>query len=176
MQAHYAYSLCTPIACRPCNIVSKGMNRIIKTAQVADAEEMAALGAWLATHLRPGDIVLLKGNLGAGKTSFARGVIQALLDGAEVPSPTFTLVQTYSAKDFEIWHFDLYRLQDESEIWELGIEEALESGVCLIEWPQSIAGLLSGAELEIVFRFSGKGRTAKFHGDEKWKTRLLADT
>ncbi|MBL4853653.1 MAG: tRNA (adenosine(37)-N6)-threonylcarbamoyltransferase complex ATPase subunit type 1 TsaE [Robiginitomaculum sp.] len=148
------------------------MNRIIKTVQAADAEEMAAQGAWLAGHLRPGDIVLLKGNLGAGKTSFARGLIQALLEDAEVPSPTFTLVQTYSAKDFEIWHFDLYRLQNESEIWELGIEEALENGVCLIEWPQSIAGLLSGAELEIVLRFSGKGRVVKFNGDEKWEARL----
>ncbi len=148
------------------------MNRIIKTVQVADAETMEALGAWLAQYLRPSDIVLLKGNLGAGKTSFARGLIQSLLGDTEVPSPTFTLVQTYSAKNFEIWHFDLYRLQNESEIWELGIEEALESGVCLIEWPQSIAGLLSGAEVEIVLRFSGKGRVVKFNGDEKWNARL----
>jgi len=76
------------------------MNRIIKTVDVADAEAMEAQGAWLAAFLRPSDIVLLKGNLGAGKTSFARGLIQALLEGEEVPSPTFTLVQTYSAKDF----------------------------------------------------------------------------
>ncbi len=148
------------------------MNRIIKTAQAEDEKAMAAQGAWLAELLRPGDIVLLRGNLGAGKTSFARGLIQALLKGAEVPSPTFTLVQTYKAPAFEIWHFDLYRLQNESEIWELGIEEALERGVCLIEWPQSIAGLLSGAELEIVLRFSGKGRVVKFFGNEKWEARL----
>ena len=133
---------------------------------------MAAQGAWLATHVRPGDIILLKGNLGAGKTSFARGLIQALAGPTDVPSPTFTLVQTYKTAAFEIWHFDLYRLQNENEIWELGIEEALERGVCLIEWPQNIAGLLSGAELEIVLRFSGKARVVKFNGNEKWEARL----
>jgi len=133
---------------------------------------MTTLGAWLARRLQPGDVVLLKGNLGAGKTTFARGLIKQLTKGAEVPSPTFTLVQTYHTEAFEIWHFDLYRLQDESEIWELGIEEALEDGVCLIEWPQNIAGLLNGTELEVTLRFDGKGRAVKFKGDELWETRL----
>lgn len=133
---------------------------------------MTTLGAWLARRLLPGDVILLRGNLGAGKTTFARGLIKQLTKGAEVPSPTFTLVQTYQTDDFEIWHFDLYRLQDESEIWELGIEEALEDGVCLIEWPQNIAGLLNGTELEVTLRFDGKGRTVKFKGDELWETRL----
>lgn len=99
--------------------------------------ETLYLAAQVALTLRSGDVVLLKGDLGAGKSVFARGLIQAIC-GAEtiVPSPTFTLVQTYAGPDFTLWHFDLYRIEHAHEIYELGIEEALETSVSLIEWPE----------------------------------------
>ena len=77
-----------------------------------------------------------------GKSVFARGFVQSLTAAEEVPSPTFTLVQSYEAPDFEIYHFDLYRLKAPEEIFELGMEEALYGGVCLIEWPEKMAGWL----------------------------------
>ncbi len=130
------------------------------------------LGAWLAPKLRAGDAILLKGDLGAGKTTWARGLICSLLGKVEVPSPTYTLVQTYDADEFEIWHFDLYRLQQENEVWELGIEEALESGVCLIEWPERIEGLLRGNELTVALNKKDDSRVAILTGNDEWKARL----
>jgi len=140
--------------------------------KLLDATDTMALGARLGTVLSAGDIVLLRGGLGAGKTTFARGLISALTGTQDVPSPTYTLVQTYTAPDFNIWHFDLYRLENESDVWELGIEEALDIGVCLIEWPERIAGLLSGAELSIDINMNGAGRTATLSGNKKWEARL----
>jgi len=131
-----------------------------------------ALGAWLAPFLRRGDVVLLKGDLGAGKTTWARGLICALLGDVEVPSPTYTLVQTYDAPNFEVWHFDLYRLKQENDVWELGIEEALEDGVCLIEWPERIDDLLNGTELTIMLNIDETGRTANVVGNADWEARL----
>jgi tRNA threonylcarbamoyladenosine biosynthesis protein TsaE len=94
----------------------------------------------LAPHLTPGDVVLLDGDMGAGKTHFARALIQARVGqvsgGLDVPSPSFTLVQIYDAPDgVEIWHADLYRLSDPQEIIELGLDDALSDAICLIEWP-----------------------------------------
>lgn len=90
----------------------------------------------LAKGAKPGDVFLLEGPLGAGKSVFARGFIRALCGpDTEVPSPTFTLVQTYDGAKGPIWHFDLYRLEDPDEVFELGWEEALTDGIVLIEWP-----------------------------------------
>lgn len=100
----------------------------------------ADLAAWFAPRLRAGDVLLLSGEIGAGKTHFARALIQArlLAEGRyeDVPSPTFTLVQSYATSGPEIWHADLYRLTDPSEIWELGLEDAFRSAICLVEWPE----------------------------------------
>lgn len=148
------------------------MSRIIKTVDLADEVATQAFGAWLAQFLRAGDVVLLKGDLGAGKTTWARGLICSLLGDVEVPSPTYTLVQTYTAPDFEIWHFDLYRLKQEAEVWELGIEEALDDGVCLIEWPERIDGLLNGTELVVELKIAKDARTAVITGNADWETRL----
>ncbi|MCQ0971087.1 tRNA (adenosine(37)-N6)-threonylcarbamoyltransferase complex ATPase subunit type 1 TsaE [Paracoccus sp. TK19116] len=104
----------------------------------ADEAQVAALARMLAATARPGQTILLDGNVGAGKTHFARAFIRARQDDAaeDVPSPTFTLVQTYlDAKGVEIWHADLYRLTDGSELDELGLLDAMADGICLIEWP-----------------------------------------
>ncbi len=88
----------------------------------------------------PGDVFLLSGLIGTGKSVFARALIQKLLEpfdpGAEIPSPTYTIVQTYHAGQVRIWHADLYRLKDTSELNELGFDEAFEADICLIEWPE----------------------------------------
>jgi N-acetylmuramate 1-kinase len=115
---------------------------------IADETLTAALARMLAAELRPGQAVLLDGPVGAGKTHFARAFIRARQgDGAEdVPSPTFTLVQTYDdPMGTEIWHADLYRLTDPSELHELGLDEALETGICLIEWPDRLEAAPPGA-------------------------------
>ncbi|MEP5731280.1 MAG: tRNA (adenosine(37)-N6)-threonylcarbamoyltransferase complex ATPase subunit type 1 TsaE [Sulfitobacter sp.] len=99
----------------------------------------------LATTLEPGDVVLLQGDVGAGKSHFARALIQSLLPVPEdVPSPTFTLVQTYELDKGDLWHADLYRLTSTNEIEELGLTEAFETDICLIEWPERL-GLLTPA-------------------------------
>ncbi len=105
-----------------------------------DEEATARLGEDIAAALKPGDAVLVKGDLGAGKTTLARGLIRALADDAalEVPSPTFTLVQTYAGR-LPLSHFDLYRLSASDELDELGFDEALKVGAALVEWPDRAA-------------------------------------
>lgn len=106
-------------------------------------EDTAAFAAQLAPRLSAGDVILLQGDLGAGKTHFARSIIQARLAAAglaeDVPSPTFTLVQTYDDGAVELWHADLYRLSNLDEVVELGLEDAFETGICLVEWPDRLA-------------------------------------
>ncbi|HFB55535.1 MAG TPA: tRNA (adenosine(37)-N6)-threonylcarbamoyltransferase complex ATPase subunit type 1 TsaE [Hellea balneolensis] len=148
------------------------MSTKITSVKLPDPAATMAFGARMAGVLRSHDVVCLTGGLGVGKTSFSRGLIQELCGSMEVPSPTFTLVQTYRAPAFDIWHFDLYRLQASEDIWELGIEDALDGGVCLIEWPDRIENMLNGDELNIDFDFSGQGRTAMLSGGKHWKNRL----
>jgi tRNA threonylcarbamoyladenosine biosynthesis protein TsaE len=128
---------------------------------LADADATARLGASLATHLKIGDAVCLFGPLGAGKSTLARGLIRALTTPDEdVPSPTFTLVQTYEGEAMAIAHFDLYRLTDPDEVHELGLDEALDDGIALIEWPERLEGRLPPDRLDIVLIPHGLGRTA----------------
>ena len=96
------------------------------------------MAAKLAKISKIGDVWALKGTLGVGKSVLARAFIQTLCAAKEVPSPTFTLVQTYNTPDFDIFHYDLYRLKDPMEIFELGVEEAFYSGVNLVEWPEKM--------------------------------------
>jgi len=118
--------------------------------ELPDEAATAALAARIATLARPGDVIALKGELGAGKTSFARAFIRARADRDEVvPSPTFTLAQPYDFPDVTIWHFDCYRLRDAEEAWELGIEDAFRDGISLIEWPERLGHLLPSRRLEI---------------------------
>lgn len=110
---------------------------IYKTS--SETETIAAAIAFAAT-IKPRDIILLNGDLGMGKSVFSRAVIRALTGSPDldVPSPTFTLVQTYEAPIGDIWHFDLYRLKDPEELYEIGWEDALTSGTILIEWPERL--------------------------------------
>ncbi|PCJ03177.1 MAG: tRNA (adenosine(37)-N6)-threonylcarbamoyltransferase complex ATPase subunit type 1 TsaE [Alphaproteobacteria bacterium] len=105
-----------------------------------------------AKSLAPRDVVLLHGDLGMGKSVFSRAVIRGLcgVDNLEVPSPTFTLVQTYDADIATLWHFDLYRLSDVSEIYELGWEEALIDGVLLVEWPERLGYLRPNSCIDVI--------------------------
>ena len=129
---------------------------------LADAEATARLGQWFAAHLQAGDCLLLEGQIGAGKSHFARAFIQARLGRAEdVPSPTFTLVQSYQA-DVEIWHADLYRLSHPDEVLELGLEEAFDSAICLIEWPDRLGSLLPKGAMRLRFALEGEGRRVAF--------------
>lgn len=106
----------------------------------------------------PGDVVALAGDLGAGKTTFARALIAAFAAEAgqtppEVPSPTFTLVQTYEFPRATIWHFDLYRIERPEDALELGIEEAFADGIALIEWPERLGPLLPAPRIEVRLAF-----------------------
>jgi tRNA threonylcarbamoyladenosine biosynthesis protein TsaE len=135
----------------------------------------AALAARLAAVARAGDIIALKGDLGVGKTSFARAFIRARTKAQEeVPSPTFTLVQTYQTDRGAIWHFDLYRLHSAEEVWELGIEDAFGSGISLIEWPDRLGPLLPQRRLEISLSFADRpeARRAIVCGGAEWRDRL----
>lgn len=143
------------------------------------AEATARLAASVAALARPGDVIGLAGDLGTGKTSFARAFIaaRAALCGApeeEVPSPTFSLVQTYEMAGETIWHFDLYRLDRAQDAYELGIEEAFAGGLCLIEWPERIAALLPGDRLDVKFSYSDREdrRRAWLVGHGSWAPRL----
>jgi tRNA threonylcarbamoyladenosine biosynthesis protein TsaE len=113
--------------------------------------ETEAAARQLAADIKPRDLIALHGDLGLGKTVFARALIRALTGdaGMEVPSPTFTLVQTYDSGKGPIWHFDLYRLEDAADIYELGWEEARENGIIILEWPQRLQGLLPAKRLDI---------------------------
>lgn len=139
-----------------------------------DEAATRALGARLAPLLRAGDVVTLTGPLGAGKTTLARGLVAALLGpDAETPSPTYTLVQTYDAGAFELWHFDLYRLESAQDVYELGFEDALADGVSLVEWPDRLGPLAPADRLDIVLAPNGAGRIADLRPGASWKERAL---
>jgi tRNA threonylcarbamoyladenosine biosynthesis protein TsaE len=104
--------------------------------KLVDERATAEAGARLSTLLVKGDIVTLAGPLSAGKTTFVRGLLRALGHMGEVPSPSFAIVQPYEMLKPPVWHVDLYRVEDQSELGELGLSEAIEDGVLLVEWPE----------------------------------------
>ena len=145
-----------------------------------DLAASAAFGARLADHLAPGDVVFLIGDLGAGKTTLARAVIDRACGVKDAPSPTYTLVQTYEARaGFELWHADLYRIEDEGELLELGLEEAFDTDACLIEWPDRLGAMTPQTRLEIAIILDpgdqGEGearRRARLSGFGEWESRI----
>jgi tRNA threonylcarbamoyladenosine biosynthesis protein TsaE len=149
--------------------------------ELPDEAATAALATRLARLVRRGDVIALKGELGTGKTSFARAFIRARAGHDEVvPSPTFTLMQVYELADLSIWHFDGYRLRDPEEGWELGIEDAFRDGVSLIEWPERFGPLIPQRRLEITFEHGGshgvaaEARRAIIDPGPEWAARLNA--
>ena len=148
---------------------------MIAVINLPDEPATSALAARLAAIARAGDVIALNGDLGAGKTAFARAFIRARgAAGEEVPSPTFTLVQVYEGAGPAIWHFDLYRLTSADEVWELGVEDAFASGISLIEWPDRLGLLLPQNRLDITLDFGDRQevRRASIDGDAEWKARL----
>jgi tRNA threonylcarbamoyladenosine biosynthesis protein TsaE len=134
-----------------------------------DEAATQALAQKLAARARPGDVLLLTGPLGAGKTSFARAFIRALVHdpALTVPSPTFTLVQQYDTAAGTIWHYDLWRLQDHHALEELGWDEA-QSGIVLVEWPDRLGPLMPEDALALTLSHATPGREIMLHGDKRW--------
>ncbi|MBI1200595.1 MAG: tRNA (adenosine(37)-N6)-threonylcarbamoyltransferase complex ATPase subunit type 1 TsaE [Phenylobacterium sp.] len=144
---------------------------------LADEAATARLGAAVAAHLRPGEAVCLWGPLGAGKSTLARALVRALTTPDEdVPSPTFTLVQFYEGPLLSVAHFDLYRLADPDEAYEIGLDEALDTGAAVIEWPERLGGRLPPDRLDIEIGFAGdggEGRVARLKPHGAWEGRGL---
>ena len=137
-----------------------------------ETEELASA---LKENLQNGDIILLKGEIGAGKSLFARSLIQSTMDQVEeVPSPTFTIVQTYETKLGSIWHADLYRLTDQSEIFELGLIDAFVSEIVIVEWPERLGHLepQDALTVEIVILENDKREVIFSSNSSMWKVRL----
>jgi tRNA threonylcarbamoyl adenosine modification protein YjeE len=143
---------------------------------VKDVAETGDLAARIASGLRGGDVVALEGDLGAGKTTLARGILRALGVAEAVPSPTFTLVQEYAAGGLRIAHCDLYRVESVTELDELGLDDALSEGVLLVEWPERARERIPGDALNIRIEITGEiERRMHLSGPVRW-AHLLTGT
>jgi tRNA threonylcarbamoyl adenosine modification protein YjeE len=141
------------------------------TLRLENLDDTTRLGARIAGALAPGDVVALHGDLGAGKTALARTILQALGVTGPMPSPTFTLVQSYETARLLVHHYDLYRIEDESELEELGFEDCLNDGAALIEWPERAGTRLPSDALQLRLTIAdGEARTAEITGPERWAT------
>ena len=126
-----------------------------------DAAATAALGEALAAGAAPGRVLHLRGDLGTGKTTVVRGLLRALGHSGRVKSPTYTVVEPYTLSSLNLYHFDFYRLKDRSEWEHGGFREYFNAqSLCVIEWPERAAGLLTPADLEVVLEFAGEARRA----------------
>jgi len=136
-----------------------------------DETATAELGARIAHALAPGDVVALSGELGAGKTALSRAILRALGVAGHVPSPTFTLVQAYETPGLTVHHFDLYRIEDTKELTELGLDDALDEGAALIEWPErGVPDRLMADALKIALKTAGEtARKARISGPARWR-------
>lgn len=153
-------------------------DRVLAHLLLTSEAATVALAQRLAPVVRAGDVLALWGDLGSGKTVFARALVRARgRADEEVPSPTFTLAQIYEAPDpaaAALWHFDLYRIADPEDAFELGLEEALAAGISVIEWPDRLGPLLSERRLDLMLG-AGDGpdsRRLTIAGDAAWKARL----
>ena len=166
------------------NRVAEGLSRVHCGAMkspvsitLTSPDDTANLARRLSDRLAPGDVILLDGPIGSGKTHFARNLIQSALPVPEdVPSPTFTLVQVYDGQTGEIWHSDLYRLTSVDEIEELGLTEAFDSAICLVEWPEKLGPLRPASALLLRFRTDPENENTRLltltWTDQKWTPKL----
>lgn len=142
-----------------------------------DEAATARLGAAIAAGLKAGEAVCLTGPLGAGKSTLARALVRALTRPDEdVPSPTFTLVQFYEGPRLKVAHFDLYRLSNPDEAYEIGLDEALDEGAAVIEWPERLEGRLPGDRLDVEIAPSDEdvdGRRVRLTPHGAWEGRGL---
>ncbi|VBB69852.1 TsaE protein, required for threonylcarbamoyladenosine t(6)A37 formation in tRNA [invertebrate metagenome] len=152
------------------------MQKTTLTIPLPDLAAVTALGQALLRVVRPGTVLTLSGVIGSGKTTLARSLIRAAVgEEVEVPSPTFTLVQTYDTPSgITIWHFDLYRLSTHEEAFELGIEDAFTDGISLIEWPERLGPLWPPDRLDVIIVATGwnEERQAYLQGFGLWKNRI----
>ena len=138
-----------------------------------DEDATGTLAKQIAPRLVAGDTLLLDGEIGAGKSAFARALIRARLGRMEdVPSPTFTLVQTYEDATGEIWHCDLYRLTHPDEALELGLDDAFEMAICLIEWPDRLGDFAPSSALTLAFKAQDHQHHIAITGPDHWADRL----
>lgn len=129
--------------------------------ELADEAATLALGARLARALTPGLVIFLAGDLGAGKTTFARGVLRGLGYEGRVKSPTYTLVELYAISNLDLYHFDFYRFESPDEYLEAGLDEYFSrSAVCMVEWAEKAGAHAPAADLSIALRVLGNGREA----------------
>ena len=143
---------------------------------LTDEAATARLGEAVARVLQRGDVVCLSGPLGAGKSTLARALIRALTTPDEdVPAPTVTLVQFYEGPRLKVAHFDLYRLTDPDEAYEIGLDEALDEGAALIEWPERLEGRLQGdrLDIEIALADDANGRRVRLVPHGAWEGRRI---
>jgi tRNA threonylcarbamoyladenosine biosynthesis protein TsaE len=161
------------------------LNKLLKSLLNLTEAQLVTLAENLSPFFKTGDVIALSGDLGMGKSTFARAFIKKYMDNKEeeVPSPTYTLVQQFIPKNTsrpEIWHFDMYRLENPKDALELGIEDAFSEGVSIIEWPQNLGTFLPVNSLIIKIKNGEKidNRTLEFYGNSSFKNRLqniLAD-
>lgn len=147
-----------------------------RTTDFSSPEETARFAVGLGRVLAPGDTLLLNGPVGAGKTHFARSLIQSILTAPEdVPSPTFTLVQSYDTDKGPLWHADLYRIGSVHEVEELGLGDAFDTAICLVEWPDRLGDLAPENALTLTFSDGATDAARRLDitwTDVKWTRRL----
>jgi tRNA threonylcarbamoyladenosine biosynthesis protein TsaE len=135
------------------------------TRFLATEADTLALGAEFALAIRPGLVIYLSGDLGAGKTTLARGLLRGLGYPGKVKSPTFTLVEVYEISRLYLYHFDFYRFSDPRELGEAGFREYFNpDSVCLVEWPEKAAGL-AAADVKILMQVAGSGRSVEIFAE-----------
>ena len=146
------------------------------TRFLANEHETLDVGAQFASLLKPGWVIFLHGDLGAGKTTLVRGLLRGLGFAGRVKSPTYTLVESYNASSLYLYHFDLYRFKHEQEWLEAGFDEIFNgTNICLVEWPERAAKLLPNADIHIHLDMEGDGRRVTIATENTDVARALAD-